>query len=76
MGAQENNTPYYSVTCSACGGYLVMPTYWHGTSEPKMCSCIKSSLSSWECIRCRKINSPYKESCDCHPNVNSYEVTV
>ena len=43
-----------------------MPFSWNSTAPPRMCSCPKVSLS-WECHRCKKINAPWKASCDCTP---------
>lgn len=52
--------------CTTCQGYKTMPFSWSGTGQPQMCTCPKVSLS-WECYRCKKINAPWKESCDCTP---------
>jgi len=52
--------------CTTCKGYKTMPYAWSSTGQPQMCTCPKVSLS-WECHRCRKINAPWKASCDCTP---------
>jgi hypothetical protein len=44
-----------------------MPYSWSSTNQPTMCTCPKVSLS-WECSRCKKINAPWKGSCDCTPS--------
>ena len=43
-----------------------MPYSWNSTVPPVMCSCPKSL--AWECPRCKKINAPWKGSCDCTPS--------
>ena len=53
--------------CTTCQGYKTMPFSWSGTAQPQMCTCPKVSLS-WECHRCKKINAPWKASCDCTPS--------
>jgi hypothetical protein len=53
--------------CTKCQGYVTIPYTWNSTAVPMMCSCPKVSLS-WECHRCRKINAPWKGSCDCTPS--------
>lgn len=36
-----------------------------------MCTCPKTTSLAWECPRCKKINAPWKDSCDCKPsNIN------
>ena len=52
--------------CTTCQGYKTMPYAWNSTGQPQMCTCPKVSLS-WECHRCKKINAPWKASCDCTP---------
>ncbi len=52
--------------CTTCQGYKTMPYAWSSTVQPQMCTCPKVSLS-WECHRCKKINAPWKASCDCTP---------
>ena len=37
------------------------------TAQPKMCTCISPVSLAWECSRCKKINAPWKSSCDCTP---------
>jgi hypothetical protein len=55
-----------------------MPFSWNSTSQPKMCTCPKptnpSGSLAWECPRCKKINAPWKGSCDCEPSPLSNEV--
>jgi len=57
--------------CPTCQGYKTMPHAWNSTGALKMCECPKVSLS-WECHRCKKINAPWKGSCDCTPPSNNY----
>ena len=52
--------------CTTCQGYKTIPYSWNSTAQPQMCTCPKVSLS-WECHRCKKINAPWKASCDCTP---------
>jgi hypothetical protein len=55
--------------CTTCGNLKSMPYSWNSTVPPVMCSCPKSL--AWECPRCKKINAPWKGSCDCTPsNIN------
>ena len=44
-----------------------MPYSWNSTVPPVMCTCPKTTSLAWECPRCKKINAPWKESCDCTP---------
>ena len=53
--------------CTKCQGYKTMPYTFSSTSAPKMCTCISPTYLGWECIRCGKINAPWKGSCDCTP---------
>jgi hypothetical protein len=54
--------------CTQCQGYKTMPYSWSSTAQPKMCSCPKPKSLAWECPRCKKINAPWKASCDCTPS--------
>jgi hypothetical protein len=45
-----------------------MPFSWSGTGQPQMCKCSKESSLAWECPRCKKMNAPWKGSCDCTPS--------
>lgn len=54
--------------CTKCQGYKTMPYSWNSTAAPKMCTCISSGSLAWECPRCKKINAPWKGSCDCTPS--------
>ena len=60
-----------NTTCPKCQGYTTMPYTWSGTNLPRMCTCPKPEsllgTLAWECHRCRKINAPWKSSCDCTP---------
>jgi len=50
-----------------------MPYTWNSTFAPRMCSCPVNPRYdlAWECPRCKKINAPWKGSCDCTPpNLN------
>jgi hypothetical protein len=62
----------YPRTCITCQGYKTMSFSWNSTSQPKMCTCPKptdpSGSLAWECPRCKKINAPWKGSCDCTPS--------
>ncbi len=53
--------------CPQCQGYKTIPYTWNSTVPPKMCTCPTTSFLAWECPRCKKINAPWKESCDCTP---------
>ena len=55
------------MTCTRCQGYLNMPFTWSGTGQPKMCTCSKEQTLAWECLRCHKINAPWKDNCNCLP---------
>jgi hypothetical protein len=46
-----------------------MPYTWNSTFAPKMCSCPVNPRYdlAWECPRCKKVNAPWKGSCDCTP---------
>ena len=57
----------YPQLCTKCQGYKTMPYTWSSTAEPRMCSCPKPITLAWECPRCKKINAPWKSSCDCTP---------
>ncbi len=52
--------------CANCGGYIKKESPTAGFVELKFCNCQKIN-SSWECLRCHTIHSPYKLSCDCKP---------
>ena len=59
--------------CPNCQGYKTMPYTWNSTFAPRMCSCPVNPRYdlAWECPRCKKINAPWKASCDCTPsNIN------
>jgi hypothetical protein len=60
-----NNFDYPQI-CPNCQGYKTMPYTWNSTFSPRMCSCTKEPIG-WECPRCHKINSPFKENCNCLP---------
>lgn len=60
--------------CTKCQGYVTIPYTWSSTAVYMLCSCPKVSLS-WECHRCRKINAPWKGSCDCTPSQLNSPVT-
>jgi hypothetical protein len=53
--------------CTKCQGYKTMPYSWNSTAAPRMCTCISPVSLAWECPRCKKINAPWKGSCDCTP---------
>ncbi len=57
----------YPQLCTKCQGYKTMPYTCSSTAEPRMCSCPKPITLAWECPRCKKINAPWKSSCDCTP---------
>jgi hypothetical protein len=54
--------------CPICQGYKTIPYTWNSTVTPKMCTCPTTSSLAWECPRCKKINAPWKGSCDCTPS--------
>ena len=54
--------------CTTCGNLKTMPYSWNSTVPPVMCSCPKTIPVAWECPRCKKINAPWKGSCDCTPS--------
>lgn len=60
-----------SKRCEKCGGYLFIPLH----PADILCSCDldvpKTSLTGWECPRCRQIHSPFKLTCDCSAPVVS-----
>jgi hypothetical protein len=60
--------------CSNCQGYKTMPYSWNSTIAPRMCTCNIVSLA-WECPRCKKVNAPWKGSCDCTPSPLSSATT-
>ena len=65
-----NNTSTSSPsTCHKCGGYLNLPSFWHGTIPPRMCTCPTqyANNSGWICPRCNKVNAPFRVTCDCMP---------
>lgn len=68
----DNFSIVHSNLCERCGGYLQVPIFLlNQTVFPRMCNCPKAvNHLAWECPRCHKINSPYKDSCDCLPNKN------
>jgi len=45
-----------------------MPYNWNSTAQPRMCTCISPVSLAWECPRCKKINAPWRGSCDCTPS--------
>ena len=57
--------------CTTCQGYKTIPYSWNSTAKPQMCTCPKPvsllGTLAWECPRCKKINAPWKASCDCTP---------
>ena len=57
--------------CTTCGNLKSMPYSWNSTVPPVMCICPKTSSLAWECPRCKKINAPWKGSCDCGPTSGS-----
>ena len=57
----------YPQKCTVCGNLKTFPYAWNSTVPPVMCSCIKTSTLAWECPRCKKMNAPWKGSCDCTP---------
>jgi hypothetical protein len=59
--------------CQNCQGYKSTPFYWSSTASPKMCNCPVNPRYdlAWECPRCKKINAPWKNSCDCNPPTNN-----
>ena len=58
----------YPQMCTKCQGYKTMPYTWNSTVPAKMCTCISPVSLAWECHRCKKINAPWKGSCDCTPS--------
>ena len=58
----------YPQLCTKCQGYKSHPFSWNSTAAPKMCTCISPVSLAWECPRCKKINAPWKGSCDCTPS--------
>lgn len=55
-----------------CGNLKTFPYTWNTTFPPTMCTCPKPvnllGTLAWECPRCKKINAPWKGSCDCTPS--------
>lgn len=57
--------------CTTCGNLKSIPYSWNSSVPPVMCTCPKTTSLAWECPRCKKINAPWKDSCDCKPsNIN------
>jgi hypothetical protein len=46
-----------------------MPYSWNSTAASRMCNCSVNPRYdlAWKCPRCKKINAPWKGSCDCTP---------
>ena len=57
----------YPQKCTTCGNLKTFPYTWNSTTQPVMCTCKKEQSLAWECPRCKKINAPWKGSCDCTP---------
>ena len=55
--------------CTKCQGYKTMPYSWNSTAATRMCNCSVNPRYdlAWKCPRCKKINAPWKGSCDCTP---------
>jgi hypothetical protein len=55
--------------CTKCQGYKTMPYSWNSTAASRMCNCSVNPRYdlAWKCPRCKKINAPWKGSCDCTP---------
>ena len=65
-----------TIKCENCGG-IIYGTHW--STADVSCRCrIPASPSptskGWECPRCHKIHSPYKETCECRPSENKQYV--
>ena len=61
----------YPQKCTVCGNLKTLPYAWNSTLPPMMCTCPKPAsllgTLAWECPRCKKINAPWKDSCNCKP---------
>ena len=61
----------YPQKCTVCGNLKTFPYTFNSTLPPVMCTCPKPvnllGTLAWECPRCKKINAPWKGSCDCTP---------
>jgi hypothetical protein len=66
----------YPQLCPKCQGYKTMPYSWNSTVQPRMCNCPKPTSLAWECPRCKKVNAPWKGSCDCTPTPFSNPISV
>jgi len=68
----ENNFIDFPQKCTTCGNLKTFPYTWNSTLPPMMCTCPKPAsllgTLAWECPRCKKINAPWKGSCDCTPS--------
>ncbi len=60
--------------CTKCQGYKTMPYSWNSTAASRMCNCSVNPRYdlAWKCPRCKKINAPWKGSCDCTPPTNNF----
>ena len=62
----------YPQKCTVCGNLKTFPYTFNSTLPPVMCTCPKPvnllGTLAWECPRCKKINAPWKGSCDCTPS--------
>jgi hypothetical protein len=61
-----------TIRCTNCWGILSGAPQ---NTNDTMCTCINPNSSlpkkGWECPRCNKIHSPYKETCECKPAMSS-----
>ena len=70
-----NNFIDYPQKCTTCGNLKTFPYTWNSTIQPVMCTCKKEQSLAWECPRCKKMNAPWKGSCDCTPSTLSSSPT-
>ena len=70
MTQKEKMKVSYYVTCGICGKQHKIDG--EVLTIGVVCDCI-ASKPAWICVRCNKVNAPWREFCDCGPMVYGYE---